>query len=493
MAKQAQLEKDFAGRLGETEVSTDHEILQGFERCLSPVPDGKPLMIVRPRSAEEIRGVIKAANKTKVNLVPSASGLPRFRGGTIPSGDGVIVDLSGMRRIINLDRRNKAAIIEPGVTFGQLKAEAEKIGLKVLMPLLPKANKSVLASYLEREPITIAKYHWDMTDPLLCTEMIFGTGDYFRTGAASGPGSVNEMLKAGLGLKNPMGPGATDIMRIVQGAQGTIAIVTWASVKMEVLPTIRKCFFVPEKRLERLVDFTYQVMRRRMTDEFFIVNGAAMARMLSDEPREIRKLQARQAPFVTVGCIAGYDFKPEKRVAYLEQDLAEVAQRAGVEMVREIPGAGGKAMMSFIDNPCEEPYWKLRLDGGVYEIFFLTTLDRAPFFLDLMEGLLAREGFPRENLGLYLQPIQQGRVCHMEFQLYFDPSDDAAAGKAKAVFSAAGPELAENQAFFSRPYGPWSDIAYGRCPDTVKVLKELKKMFDPNEVLNRGKLCFKEV
>ncbi len=146
MAKQAQLEKDFAGRLGETEVSTDHEILQGFERCLSPVPDGKPLMIVRPRSAEEIRGVIKAANKTKVNLVPSASGLPRFRGGTIPSGDGVIVDLSGMRRIINLDRRNKAAIIEPGVTFGQLKAEAEKIGLKVLMPLLPKANKSVLAT-----------------------------------------------------------------------------------------------------------------------------------------------------------------------------------------------------------------------------------------------------------------------------------------------------------------------------------------------------------
>ena len=431
MTTLTRLEQGLAAAVGKEAVSTDPGLLEGFRRCLAPLPEGNPLMVVRPGSAEDVQKVVKAANEMGLNLVPSSSGGPRFKGGTVPSADGVIVDLSGMRGIINIDRRNKAAIIEPGVTFEQLKAETGKHGLKVLMPLLPKAGKSVLGSYLEREPITIPKYHWDMTDPLLCTELVFGSGDFFRTGAASGPGTVDEMLQAGLGLKNPLGPATTDIVRVVQGAQGTMAIVTWASIKLEIMPRVRKCFFVPDARLEGEIDFAYQVMRRRLTDEFFMVNAAALARMLSAEPGEIEKLQGRQAPYTTVFCLAGYNHLPEKRVAYLERDTAEVAQHCGVRIAREVPGCSAKAMASLIDGPCGEPYWKLRGGGGAYEVFFLTTLDRTPGFVSLMEGVLAEHGFPAGNLGLYIQPIQQGRACHMEFHLYFDPSDGKAASRAE--------------------------------------------------------------
>ena len=97
-----------------------------------------------------------------------------------------------MDKIVRSDRRNKVALIEPGITFQELIDEADKMGLKVLMPLLPRAGKSVIGSYLEREPIQIPKYHWDMTDPLLCTELVFGTGDLFRTGSAAGPGSLEQ-------------------------------------------------------------------------------------------------------------------------------------------------------------------------------------------------------------------------------------------------------------------------------------------------------------
>jgi hypothetical protein len=40
------------------------------------------------------------------------------------------------------------------------------------------------------------KYHWDIGDPLACVEVIFGTGDMFRTGAAAGPGSLEEQWAA---------------------------------------------------------------------------------------------------------------------------------------------------------------------------------------------------------------------------------------------------------------------------------------------------------
>jgi FAD/FMN-containing dehydrogenase len=48
----------------------------------------------------------------------------------------------------------------------------------------------------------------------------------------------------------------------------------------------------------------------------------------------------------------------------------------------------------------------------------------------------------------------------------------------------------EYGAFFSRPYGPWADLAYGRFTEGVAALRKLKSIFDPNNILNPGKLCF---
>jgi FAD/FMN-containing dehydrogenase len=45
-------------------------------------------------------------------------------------------------------------------------------------------------------------------------------------------------------------------------------------------------------------------------------------------------------------------------------------------------------------------------------------------------------------------------------------------------------------AFFSRPYGAWADLAYGRDAATTAALRKLKAIFDPANVMNPGKLCF---
>ena len=47
-------------------------------------------------------------------------------------------------------------------------------------------------------------------------------------------------------------------------------------------------------------------------------------------------------------------------------------------------------------------------------------------------------------------------------------------------------------AFFSRPYGLWSDVAYAKCPDTVRALGKVKAILDPQGIMNPGKLCFKK-
>jgi len=486
------LTERISGIVGDAGVSTDRDILAGYREA-GVTRGAVPGLIVRPTDTSQVRAIVELAKGKGINLVASSSGPPRFRGDTVPSGEGIIVDMSAMDRIVRVDRRNKVALIEPGVRFSGLIEAAEQEGLRVLTPLMPRTGKSVLASYLEREPILIPKYHWDMTDPLLCTELVFGTGDLFRTGSAAGPGSLEKQWATGGAQKNPMGPAQTDFAKIVQGSQGTMALVTWATIKLEVKPRVHRMYLVGEEKLSRLVEFSYRVLRPKLADEFFILNSRALATMLATDPEEISRISERQAPYTLAYGVSGYEYFPEKRVAYQERDIGAIAQKAGVVPAREVPGVSGGELAEIIGGPSPEPYYKTRPKGAFLDLFFLTTLDRVAPFISTVKEVASRHGYPASGIGIYIQPIQHGRSCHLEFNLYYDPGDEKETEKVRGLFIDASDAVSEIGAFFSRPYGPWADLAYAKCPDTVEVLKKTKRMLDPEGILNRGKLCFEEV
>lgn len=481
----------FKGVVGQDNVSTAESELESF-RSAGLAAGGDPVAIVRPANMSQLRDLVILARENGSNLVFSSSAPPRFRGGSIPSEDGVIVDLSGMDQIMRMDRRNKVAYIQPGVTFPSLIERADKEGLKVLMPLLPRQGKSVIACFLEREPFTIPKYHWDMTDPLLCTEMVFGTGDLFRTGTAGSPGNIEQQLAAGLAHKNPLGPGASDFLRIVQGSQGTLAGVTWGTIKLEIKPAIHKIYFVADDKLERLADFTYRALRPKLGDEWLVLNARTLSTAIGGPPAAIDDLARRQAPWTLVYGVSGYKYLPEERVALQEKELAQRAQASGVRTVREVPGCAAGKMEKILASASPEPYYKTVPRGAFLDIFFLATLDMVSNLVEVMEKACERHGYPAGALGTYIQPIQQGRTAHIEFTLYYDPADETESKKARELFESASRELDAAGAFFSRPYGTWSQIAYRNCPDSVEALKKVKGMMDPDNVLNRGKLCFGE-
>jgi FAD/FMN-containing dehydrogenase len=448
--------------------------------------------VVRPHGMVQLRDVILLARETGANLVFSSSAPPHFRGDSIPGGDGFIVDLSGMDQIMRMDRRNKVAYIEPGVTFQTLIDQADEAGMKVLMPLLPRKGKSVLACFLEREPITIPKYHRDMTDPLLCTEMVFGSGDLFRTGTAGSPGNIDQQLAAGLAHKNPLGPGATDFLRIVQGSQGTLAGVTWATIKLEVKPTVHKIYFACDDRLERLVDFTYRALRPRLGDEWLILGACSLGTIIGESPESIDELSRQQAPWTLVYGVSGYKYLPDERLALQEKELARIAQAVGVRPVPEVPGCPAKKMEEILARPSPDPYYRTVSKGAFADIIFLATLDRVNGMARVMEDACEKHGYPASELGAYIQPIQQGRTAHVEFTVYYDPADEADSGRALELVETATVELDAAGAFFSRPYGNLSRIAFRNCPDTVEALRKVKQVMDPDNILNRGKLCFEE-
>ena len=193
--------------VGSNHVLHDPSVLEGYSNDMSFARSIKPQYVLKPWNTEQIQRIVKWANENSAPLVPVSSGTPHFRGDTVPGeGGSVIVDMTEMKKIVRIDARNMVAMIEPGVTFGDLIPALEKEGLRTNMPLLPRSSKSVVGSMLEREPVIMPKYQWDLADPLACTEIVFGTGDIFRTGSAAGPGTLEQQWKAGGAQIEPSGP-----------------------------------------------------------------------------------------------------------------------------------------------------------------------------------------------------------------------------------------------------------------------------------------------
>ncbi len=486
------LNQELSDIVGPEWVSTEADVLTAYSTDNSFVPPGMPECVVRPGNVEEVQATIQWANRRPTPLTPVSSGGPRIRGDTIPGKGGVVVDMSRMNKFIRIDQKNRVIVIEPGVTFAQLAPELEKEGLRLAGPLLPRANKSVVASVLEREPTLMPRYHWDVCDPLCCMEVVFGSGDAFRTGEAAGPGGLEAQWAIGGAQKFPLGPHQVDYHRLVQGAQGTMGVVTWATIKCELIPELRRPFFLEAQRLEDLFGFAYELTKQGYGDELFIANRVQLAAMVKesgfhDDVEETLKSLPRWS---LVFCVSGGRWFPEEQIEYLERDLKRIAQGHGQTLQNALGNVTASQMLPLLGKHSGDPYWKYNVRGAFREIFFVTTLDRFPPFLDVVQRAAEETGIPNAQIGVYLQPIVQGTSCHCEFDVYFDPEDKNETSKVKELFEKASSRLIEKGAFFSRPYPAWAEEVYASKAQFVSSLKKVKSVFDPNHVMNPGKLCF---
>ena len=270
--------------LGKENVFDSKEVLDEFSEDESFVNPVRPRCVVKPGNTDAVQELVKWANETGTPLIPVSSGTPHFRGDTVPSmGGAVMVDLSGMKKILKIDSKNRIAIVEPGVTFGELIPELEENGLRLNMPMLPRSSKSVVGSLLEREPVIMPQYHWDLTDPMACTEIVYGSGDLFRTGSAAGPGTLEEQWEVGAAQNEASGPVQADFSRMIQGAQGTMGIVTWASIRCEHMPLMEEPFLVGSSNLDSLLELCRLLINGRLVDDCLVLNNSNLARIIEED------------------------------------------------------------------------------------------------------------------------------------------------------------------------------------------------------------------
>ena len=485
-------ERQLAKIVGAANIDSRQAILDEYSRDISFVMPVKPEYIIKPRNTDDVRKLVKLAGETSTPLVPVSSGPPHFRGDTVPAtGGAIVVDLGAMKKIIRVDRLNRVAMFEPGVTFDELIPACTREKLRLNMPLMPRKTKSVTASMLEREPVVMPIYHWDLPDPLNCVEIIFGTGDMFRTGAAAGPGSLEEQWAAGGAQVTSAGPSSASWYRMIGGSQGTMGIVTWASARCELLPRVEEPYFVGSDDLDKLMEMAHWLIRLRIPNECFILNKTNLATMMArNYSKQYREIYDSLPAWILFYNLAGYEYYPEERVKVHEEDARGVAQRAHVEASRSAGKISAFEFLKAAQAPSAEPYWKLRGRNACQDIAFISNFQKVAVLIDVMYNAAGQAGYPVTEIGTYIQPLVQGANYHVEFNLFYDKNNRKESEMVRKLTNDIVDPLIANGAFFSRPYGETARYILNKDAATVEMLKRVKNVFDPDNTMNPGKLCF---
>jgi FAD/FMN-containing dehydrogenase len=476
--------------VGPANFSDDPNVLEAYSTDFSLAPRGAPSYVVKPEDTEEVHQVIQFANEHTLPVVPVSSAV-HFYGATIPKQGGIILDLARMNRVLEIDELNRRVRVEAGVTWRQLTSELGKRGYRVMMPLLPHPLRSVVTDTLEREVPTNTVY--DYGEPLQSMEVVWPTGEAFRTGSASVTGYPDSPSKGG----NPSGPGL-DFYRFLQGAQGTMGVVTWANLKIENLPKLDKILFAPVRDLDYTVEFLYRILRIRVGQECLLLNDLDLAAILADDwDRDFEKLRATLPPWTLILVISGFQRRPEEKIRYEQQALGEILRNEfpEIQLAENLAGVPnlGRKLLPMLRNPwpAGATYWKQRYKGGCQSLFFITKPARASEFIRRVEEVAARHGYPIGDIGAYLQPIEHSRAAHLEFDLFYDPASPSEVDRVKSVHTQAAMVALSEGALFTRPYGEeLTRLVYERAANYTMTLRRVKKIFDPNNIMNPGNLCF---
>jgi FAD/FMN-containing dehydrogenase len=270
-----------------------------------------------------------------------------------------------------------------------------------------------------------------------------------------------------------------------------MGIVTWVSLRCEILPSLEEPFVVGSSNLDTLLDLAYWLIRLRIVNECFILNHTNLATIFTKKwPKDYQNMKDTVPPWALFYTVAGYEYFPEERIRSHIMEITDITQRLGVEATKAAGGVSANEILKAVRKPSREPYWKLRHKGACEDIFFLSLYDKLEAQIRTMHDLTDNAGYPASDMGVYIQPTVQGTSWHCEFNIFYDPGNPSELNRVRALSHLAVKTLMDRGAFFSRPYGENAGIILNRDAATVGVLNRFKKIFDPNNIMNPGKVCF---
>jgi glycolate oxidase len=172
-----------------------------------------PLAVVRPADTAEVAAVLELAAETGTPVTARGMGTG-MSGACRPREDGIVVAFDRMNRILEIDTANHTATVQPGVTLAELDAATAAEGL--VYPVFPGENSASLGGNVATNAGGMRAVKYGVTrHNVLGIEAVLATGETIRSGG--------KYVKASSGY---------DLTQLVIGSEGTLALVTEATLRL---------------------------------------------------------------------------------------------------------------------------------------------------------------------------------------------------------------------------------------------------------------------
>lgn len=229
--------------VGETYVLSDTESVENYGHDETEGLVFLPEVVVKPRTAKEISELLQLANKEMIAVTPRGAGTG-LSGGALPIYGGISVSMERFNDILDIDERNLQATVEPGVINEIFQNAVKEKGLFYPPDPASKGSCFLGGNVAENAGGPKCVKYGTTKDYILNLEVVLPTGEIISTGANT--------------LKNSTGYNLTQLM---VGSEGTLGIVTKIIVKLLPYPKHNLLILVPFRNLDEACSAVSEVFR----------------------------------------------------------------------------------------------------------------------------------------------------------------------------------------------------------------------------------------
>jgi glycolate oxidase len=185
-----------------------------------------PDAVALPECTEQVAALLRLANEHRFPVIPRGAG-SGVTGGALPTAGGLVISFNRMRRIVEIDAANMIAVVEPGLITGELQAALRKRGL--IYPPDPASLKfcSIGGNAAECAGGPSAVKYGVTRDYIIGLEAVLATGEIIKTGVRTEKGVVGY-----------------DLTRLLIGSEGTLAVFTKLILRLLPLPEVKRTFLL---------------------------------------------------------------------------------------------------------------------------------------------------------------------------------------------------------------------------------------------------------
>jgi len=245
--------------VGERAVSSHAEELWFYSRDPGVLEPHRPDFVAAPKTTEQVQAVVRLANQEKIPVIPMGNGMA-LTGLVRPLKGGIVMDMKRMNKILQVHERGRYAVVEGGVSQGQLKAYLEDHypHLRHSIPDAPPTTTIAANVALHGQGRLTMQYGFN-SDMVTGLEVVLPTGEICKIGSWSmSPYWFSK------------GPTLPDLSGLFLGWLGTTGILTKVGIRLYPNKKLRDVEIFVTDRPELVEDIIYRITHTEMTEDINI-------------------------------------------------------------------------------------------------------------------------------------------------------------------------------------------------------------------------------